>query len=154
LTEGDNGMSNTVSVLMATYAGETAYRLERSLDSMFAQTQAPNELVLIVDGLIGVEQMAIIEVYKKDQRIPKFCDVHLPANPWYRHIVLPGITGWAQVDGWREDTSDIQQIEQRVAHDFEYIAMQSFRLDPQIILRTLTHELWNIMPSSQIFGRP
>jgi hypothetical protein len=147
-------MSNTVSVLIATYAGETAYRLERSLDSMFALTQAPNELVLIVDGLIGVEQMAIIEEHKKDQRIPKLCDVHLPADPWYRHIVLPGITGWAQVNGWQEDTSDIQRIEQRVAHDFEYIAMQSLRLYPQIILRRLSHELWNIMPSSRIFGRP
>jgi len=52
-------MSNIVSVLMATYAGETAS--ERSLESMFAQTQAPNELVLVVDGPIGEEQMVIIE---------------------------------------------------------------------------------------------
>ena len=37
----------------------------------------------------------------------------------HRHSVKPGITGWAQINGWRGETTTVQQIEQRVAHDME-----------------------------------
>ncbi len=55
-----------------------------------------------------------------------------------RHRVKPGITGWAQVNGWRGETATSEQIEQRVAHDFFYIANWSLLLDLKIVLRTVT----------------
>jgi Undecaprenyl-phosphate glucose phosphotransferase len=55
-----------------------------------------------------------------------------------RHRVKPGITGWAQINGWRGETSTEEQIEQRVAHDFYYIDNWSLLLDLKIVLRTVT----------------
>jgi Undecaprenyl-phosphate glucose phosphotransferase len=53
-----------------------------------------------------------------------------------RHRVKPGITGWAQVNGWRGETDTIEQIRKRVEHDLHYIDNWSIRLDLKIIART------------------
>ncbi len=50
-----------------------------------------------------------------------------------RHYLKVGITGWAQVNGWRGDTS----IAKRVEHDLYYLRNWSFTFDLQIILLTL-----------------
>ena len=50
-----------------------------------------------------------------------------------RHRVKPGITGWAQVNGWRGDTS----ISKRIEFDIYYIRNWSLRLDLKIMLMTL-----------------
>jgi exopolysaccharide biosynthesis polyprenyl glycosylphosphotransferase len=50
-----------------------------------------------------------------------------------RHQVLPGITGWAQVHGWRGDTS----IEERTAFDLYYVENWSLSLDLFILLKTV-----------------
>ena len=55
-----------------------------------------------------------------------------------RHRVKPGITGWAQINGWRGETTTVEHIEQRVAHDFFYIANWSLLLDLKIVFRTVT----------------
>lgn len=53
-----------------------------------------------------------------------------------RHRVKPGITGWAQVNGWRGPTETVEQIKARVAHDLYYIENWSLVLDFTIMLRT------------------
>jgi putative colanic acid biosynthesis UDP-glucose lipid carrier transferase len=53
-----------------------------------------------------------------------------------RHEVRPGITGWAQVTGFRGETRRVQDMEGRVARDIWYIRHQSFLLDMCIIART------------------
>ena len=53
-----------------------------------------------------------------------------------RHRVKPGITGLAQILGWRGPTDTYAQIEQRVANDLRYISDWSFFLDLAIIVRT------------------
>ena len=58
-----------------------------------------------------------------------------------RHRVKPGITGWAQVNGWRGETRTVEQIEQRVAHDLFYIDNWSFLLDIKIMVLTALREL-------------
>jgi exopolysaccharide biosynthesis polyprenyl glycosylphosphotransferase len=58
-----------------------------------------------------------------------------------RHRVLPGITGWAQVNGWRGETIVPEQIEQRVAHDLHYIDNWSLVLDIRILLLTIAREI-------------
>jgi Undecaprenyl-phosphate glucose phosphotransferase len=54
-----------------------------------------------------------------------------------RHRVKPGITGWAQVNGWRGETDTFEKIEKRVAYDLHYIENWSLYLDLKIILMTL-----------------
>ncbi len=54
-----------------------------------------------------------------------------------RHRVKPGITGWAQVNGWRGETTTIEQIRQRVEHDLYYIENWSLTLDLMILGRTI-----------------
>ena len=53
-----------------------------------------------------------------------------------RHRVKPGITGWAQINGWRGGTDTPDQIEGRVAHDLYYIENWSLLLDLLILVRT------------------
>jgi putative colanic acid biosynthesis UDP-glucose lipid carrier transferase len=54
-----------------------------------------------------------------------------------RHKVKPGITGWAQVNGWRGETDTLDKMVQRVTYDLEYIRRQSFWFDCWIIFLTL-----------------
>ena len=58
-----------------------------------------------------------------------------------RHRVKPGITGWAQVNGWRGETATFHHIEQRVAHDLHYIENWSLMFDVRILILTLVREL-------------
>ncbi len=55
----------------------------------------------------------------------------------YRHKVKPGITGWAQVNGWRGETDTLEKIRKRVEYDLYYIDHCSVWLDLKIIARTL-----------------
>jgi Undecaprenyl-phosphate glucose phosphotransferase len=53
-----------------------------------------------------------------------------------RHRVKPGITGWAQVNGWRGETDTAEKIQQRVEHDLYYIENWSLLFDLHILART------------------
>jgi len=53
-----------------------------------------------------------------------------------RHRVRPGITGWAQVNGWRGETDTSEKIQQRVKFDLEYIENWSLLFDLYIMLIT------------------
>ena len=63
--------------------------------------------------------------------VQKFSSIH-PEYP-LRHTVRPGITGWAQVNGWRGNTS----LEKRIEYDLYYIENWSVRLDLKIMWLTL-----------------
>ena len=54
-----------------------------------------------------------------------------------RHKVKPGITGWAQVNGWRGETDTLDKMEKRVEHDLDYIRNWSLFWDLQIIFMTV-----------------
>lgn len=54
-----------------------------------------------------------------------------------RSKVKPGITGWAQVNGWRGETETIEKMEKRIKHDIYYIRHWSLWLDLRIIVRTM-----------------
>ncbi len=53
-----------------------------------------------------------------------------------RHRVKPGITGWAQIHGWRGETDSKEKIQRRVEHDLYYIENWSLLLDISILLKT------------------
>ncbi|MBD5352012.1 MAG: exopolysaccharide biosynthesis polyprenyl glycosylphosphotransferase, partial [Bacteroides sp.] len=54
-----------------------------------------------------------------------------------RHMVKPGITGWAQVSGYRGNTDELWKMEKRVNADVWYIEHWSWMLDLKIIVRTV-----------------
>lgn len=54
-----------------------------------------------------------------------------------RHKVKPGITGWAQVNGWRGETDTEEKMKMRVEHDLTYIRDWTPLLDVKIILMTV-----------------
>jgi exopolysaccharide biosynthesis polyprenyl glycosylphosphotransferase len=66
---------------------------------------------------------------------PSFVEEFRRRVPGYmlRHKMKAGITGWAQINGWRGTTS----IEKRIEYDLEYIARWSLGFDLSILLRTL-----------------
>jgi len=55
----------------------------------------------------------------------------------HRYRIKPGITGWAQINGYRGETDRIEKMEGRVEHDLYYLRNWSFGLDVRIILATI-----------------
>ncbi|WP_032601103.1 undecaprenyl-phosphate glucose phosphotransferase [Bacteroides fragilis] len=58
-----------------------------------------------------------------------------------RHFVKPGVTGWAQVTGFRGETHELWQMEGRVQRDIWYIEHWTFMLDLYIIYKTVRNAL-------------
>ena len=54
-----------------------------------------------------------------------------------RHVVKPGITGWAQANGYRGETDTLEKMRRRVEYDLYYIDNWSFALDLKIIFMTI-----------------
>jgi Undecaprenyl-phosphate glucose phosphotransferase len=54
-----------------------------------------------------------------------------------RHVVKPGITGFAQVNGYRGETTDAKKMKKRVMYDVWYIENWSFLLDIYIVFKTI-----------------
>lgn len=71
---------------------------------------------------------------------PVFVDQFRHAMPEYdlRHAVPCGMTGWAQVHGWRGRTS----LRKRIQYDLDYIQRWTFGLDFRILLMTVQHVAW------------
>lgn len=57
-------------------------------------------------------------------------------NYFARHKVKPGITGWAQINGWRGETDTEEKLRKRVEHDLYYIDNWSLFFDFYILLKT------------------
>lgn len=54
-----------------------------------------------------------------------------------RHKVKPGITGWAQINGWRGETDTLEKMRKRIEFDHDYIQQWSIALDVKIIFLTV-----------------
>jgi putative colanic acid biosynthesis UDP-glucose lipid carrier transferase len=61
---------------------------------------------------------------------------------WARHRVRPGITGWAQVHGFRGETDTLEKMRRRVEFDLAYIRRWSLLLDAQVLLKTVIVCFW------------
>jgi lipopolysaccharide/colanic/teichoic acid biosynthesis glycosyltransferase len=55
---------------------------------------------------------------------------------FFRYRVKPGLTGWAQVNGYRGPADTIEHLAQRVSHDLAYIKNWSLLFDLQILIKT------------------
>jgi len=54
-----------------------------------------------------------------------------------RHKVKPGITGLAQVNGWRGETDTLEKMQKRIECDHQYIREWSLLLDLRILVQTV-----------------
>ncbi|REE23889.1 Undecaprenyl-phosphate glucose phosphotransferase [Paraburkholderia sp. BL27I4N3] len=59
----------------------------------------------------------------------------------HRYRIKPGITGWAQVNGFRGETDRVEKMQARVEHDLYYLRNWSFGLDMRIVLATVVRGL-------------
>jgi putative colanic acid biosynthesis UDP-glucose lipid carrier transferase len=64
-----------------------------------------------------------------------------------RHKVRPGITGLAQINGWRGETDTLEKMEKRIEYDLEYLRQWSLVLDLKIIFQTM----WNGSSSTNAY---
>lgn len=96
----------------------------------FLRKYSLDELPQLVNVLFG--QMSLVG--PRPER-PFFVEKFRDEVPLYmvKHLVRPGITGWAQVNGWRGDTS----IVERIKCDIHYIENWSFLLDIKILTLTI-----------------
>lgn len=79
-------------------------------------------------SIVGPRPHAVIHNEKYRKLIPGYM---------LRHKIKPGITGWAQVNGWRGETETLDKMQMRVDHDLYYLRNWSLLLDIEIIFRTL-----------------
>jgi Undecaprenyl-phosphate glucose phosphotransferase len=89
------------------------------------------QLFNVVKGemsLVGPRPHALSHDREYERRIARYAR---------RHNVKPGITGWAQIHGFRGETNTDEKMQQRVEHDLYYIDNWSLGLDLQILLRTV-----------------
>ena len=61
---------------------------------------------------------------------------HVVDGYFARHKVKPGMTGWAQINGWRGETDTPEKIQNRVEHDLHYIENWSLTFDLYILAKT------------------
>jgi putative colanic acid biosynthesis UDP-glucose lipid carrier transferase len=54
-----------------------------------------------------------------------------------RHKVKPGITGWAQINGFRGETDTLDKMQGRIEYDIDYLRNWSAKLDILIVLKTI-----------------
>ena len=96
-----------------------------------------DELPQIFNVLLG--QMSLVGPRPHAPRAKADGRIYAEVMPEYmmRYRVKPGMTGWAQVNGWRGNTDTEEQLRKRVEFDFQYIGKWSFGKDLEIILRTI-----------------
>jgi len=68
---------------------------------------------------------------------------HLIDSYCLRHKVKPGLTGWAQINGYRGETKQLEKMAERVRHDIWYVNNWSIWLDLRIIARTVVTILFD-----------
>ena len=79
-------------------------------------------------SIVGPRPHAVAHNEYYRQRIPGYM---------MRHKVRPGITGWAQINGWRGETETLDKMEKRIEFDLEYLRQWSLWFDLKIIWFTI-----------------
>ncbi|NPD65156.1 exopolysaccharide biosynthesis polyprenyl glycosylphosphotransferase [Lichenicola cladoniae] len=96
-----------------------------------------DEFPQIFNVLLG--QMSLVGPRPHAQRAKADGRIYAEVIPEYmlRYRVKPGMTGWAQVNGWRGNTDTEEQLRKRVEFDFQYIGKWTFWKDVEIMIRTV-----------------
>jgi putative colanic acid biosysnthesis UDP-glucose lipid carrier transferase len=100
----------------------------------FLRRTSLDELPQLINVLMG--DMSIVGPRPHPLWLNEFYHDKIPTY-MLRSWIKPGITGWAQISGWRGETDEIWKMEMRVQHDLYYIENWSLGLDLYIIVLTL-----------------
>jgi putative colanic acid biosynthesis UDP-glucose lipid carrier transferase len=84
-------------------------------------------------SVVGPRPHMLEHTVKFSQVIPEYM---------VRHLVKPGVTGWAQVNGYRGEIKEERQLKKRVEHDIAYLENWSMWFDVKIIVLTMVNMLW------------
>jgi Undecaprenyl-phosphate glucose phosphotransferase len=103
----------------------------------FIRRTSIDELPQIFNVLSGVMSVVGPRPHPVDTKAENVLFEEAVAEYAARHRVKPGLTGWAQVNGWRGETDTIEKIRRRVDHDLYYIENWSLLLDIKIVLMTV-----------------
>ena len=100
----------------------------------FLRRTSLDELPQFFDVLMG--KMSVVgprpHAVAHNEEYRKLVDYYM-----LRHKVKPGITGWAQINGWRGETDTIEKMEKRVEYDLQYIRNWSLWWDIKIVFLTV-----------------
>ncbi|GAB6069222.1 hypothetical protein JCM30760_03190 [Thiomicrorhabdus hydrogeniphila] len=100
----------------------------------FLRKTSLDELPQFYDVLIG--RMSVVgprpHAVSHNEEYRKLVDYYM-----LRHKVKPGITGWAQINGWRGETDTIEKMEKRIEYDLQYIRNWSLWWDIKIVFITV-----------------
>lgn len=100
----------------------------------FLRRTSLDELPQFYDVLIG--NMSVVgprpHAVAHNEEYRKLVDFYM-----LRHKVKPGITGWAQINGWRGETDTLDKMEKRIEYDLQYIRNWSLWWDIKIIFMTV-----------------
>lgn len=100
----------------------------------FIRRTSIDEFPQFINVLLG--QMSVVgprpHMLKHTEEYSRLIDKYM-----VRHLVKPGITGWAQVTGYRGETKELWQMEGRVQRDVWYLEHWTFLLDLYIIYKTV-----------------
>jgi Undecaprenyl-phosphate glucose phosphotransferase len=121
-------MENGPRILQASRRDIRVTRLGRLLRR--ASVDELPQLINVLRGdmsLVGPRPHAVAHDEEYGSLIPNYA---------FRHHVKPGITGWAQVHGFRGETSNLELMKKRIELDLWYINNWSVALDTQILART------------------
>lgn len=99
----------------------------------FLRETSLDELPQLINVVLG--DMSLIGPRPHAVAHDRLYEPQIPAYAW-RYHALPGMTGWAQVNGHRGETRDLASMEARVEHDLWYIRNWSIWLDLKILLMT------------------
>lgn len=108
----------------------------------FLRKTSLDELPQFMNVLLG--HMSVVGPRPNMVKQLEFYSQHID-NYSFRHFVTPGITGWAQVNGFRGETQTIDLMEKRVELDIEYMQRWSLFFDCKIVFLTA----WNIIKGEE-----
>ena len=125
MTTQDNGS-------VVKQAGKNDSRLTR-FGSFLRRTSLDElpQFINVIQGrmsIVGPRPHAVAHNEEFRKLVPKYMQ---------RHLIKPGITGWAQVNGWRGETDTLEKIQKRVEFDLFYIKHWSLWMDIRIIILTV-----------------
>ncbi|NIX76193.1 glycosyltransferase [Microvirga sp. c23x22] len=104
---------------MSTYAAETAVNLKASLESLYAQTVPPDQIVLVVDGPVDRGQEDVIAQYRNDRRILHMSLIRLPKSRGLANAMNVGLENCYGEFALRMDSDDVcepDRIEVQLAY--------------------------------------
>lgn len=123
---------------VVTQATKTDSRITRV--GRFLRRTSLDELPQFLNVLRG--EMSVVgprpHAIEHDRLYQKVVDGYI-----HRYRIKPGITGWAQVNGYRGETDRLEKMQKRVEYDLYYLRNWSFGLDMRIVLATVTKGLMN-----------